>query len=134
MTYLVAPYPYRMARRLARMAECEQPQNSHRYTLSVDIREQEDAYILQALVPGLKADELNIQVLEDVVTIEGEFKAGENEYLVRELPHGSFRRSLRLPTVLEAEKAQAKISDGVLTLTLPKAQSARPKTIKIAVK
>lgn len=134
MTYLVAPYPYRMARRWARMAEYEQPHRLHGYTLSVDIREQEDAYVLQALVPGLKADDLNIQVLEDVVTIEGEFKAGENEYLVRELPHGSFHRSLRLPVALEAEKAQAKISDGVLTLTLPKAESARPKNIKIAVK
>jgi len=134
MTYFVAPYPYRMARRMAHMAEAEHLQHSHRYTLSVDIREQEDAYVLQALVPGLKADDLNIQVLEDLVTIEGEFKADWNEFLVRELPHGSFRRSLRLPTVLEAEKAQAKISDGVLTLTLPKAESARPKTIKIAVK
>lgn len=134
MTYFVAPYPYRMARRFARMAECEQPTHSHRYTLSVDIREQDDAYILNALVPGLKADDLNIQVLEDVVTIEGEFKADENEYLMRELPHGSFRRTLRLPAALDASKAQAKITDGVLTLTLPKAESARPKNIKITVK
>jgi len=134
MTYFVAPTPYRMARRWARMAECEQPEHSHSYTLSVDIREQDDAYVLSALVPGLKAEELNIQILEDVVTVEGEFKADENEYLVRELPHGSFRRTLRLPATLDAEKAQAKITDGVLTLRLPKAESSRPKTIKVAVK
>ena len=134
MTYFVAPTPYRMARRFSRMAECKQPEHSHSYTLSVDIREQDDAYVLSALVPGLKAEELNIQILEDVVTVEGEFKADETEYLVRELPHGSFRRTLRLPITLEAEKAQAKITDGVLTLRLPKAESARPKTIKVAVK
>ncbi|MBI4732427.1 MAG: Hsp20/alpha crystallin family protein [Chloroflexi bacterium] len=134
MTYFIAPTPYRMARRWARMAECEQPEPSHRYMLSVDLREQDDAYMLNALVPGLKAEDLNIQVLEDVVTIEGEFKGDENEYLVRELPHGSFRRTLRLPAALDAEKAQARINEGVLTLTLPKAESARPKTVKIAVK
>jgi len=134
MTYFVAPYPHRMTRRFAHMAECEQPEHSHSYTLSVDIREQEDAYELSALVPGLKAEDLNIQILEDVVTVEGEFKADETEYLVRELPHGSFRRTLRLPVTLDAEKAQAKITDGVLTLRLPKAESARPKTIKVAVK
>ena len=134
MTYFVAPTPYRMARRWARMAECDQPEHSHDYTLSVDIREQDDAYVLSALVPGLKAEELNIQILEDVVSVEGEFKAYESDYLVRELPHGSFRRSLRLPVALDSEKAQAKITDGVLTLHLPKAESARPKSIKVAVK
>ncbi len=134
MTYFIASHPYRMARRWARMAEFEQPEYAHRYTLSVDLREQDDAYLLNALVPGLKADDLNIQILEDVVTIEGEFKGDENEYLVRELPHGAFRRTLRLPAALDPDKAQAKITDGVLTLTLPKAESARPKTVKIAVK
>jgi len=134
MSYFVAPTPYRMARRFARMAECEHPEHCSSYSLSVDIREEDDAYVLSALVPGMKAEELNIQVLEDVVSVAGEFKADESEYLVRELPHGSFRRSLRLPVALDAEKAQAKITEGVLTLRLPKAESARPKTIKVAVK
>ena len=134
MTYYVAPHPYHIARRWARMAECEQPAHSHHYTLAVDVRDDEDAYVISALVPGLKAEELNIQILEDVVTVEGEFKADENEYLMRELPHGSFRRTLRLPANLDAEKAEAKITDGVLTLRLPKVESARPKTIKVAVK
>ena len=67
-------------------------------------------------MPGLKADELTINILEDVVTIEGEIKQDENEYLMRELPVGNFRRSLRLPTAVNADKAEAKITDGVLTL------------------
>jgi HSP20 family protein len=131
MTYFIAPNPYHMARRWAHMAGMEP---SHDFTLAVDVREEDDAYILNALVPGLKADDLNIQVLDDVVTLEGEFKADENEYLMRELPHGSFRRTLRLPAALDASKAEARITDGVLTLRLAKAESARPHTIKVAVK
>jgi len=76
---------------------------------------------------------LNIQVLENVVSIEGEYQAEETEFLLKELPNGSFRRTLRMPAEIEADKVEAKIVDGVLTLTLPKAESARPKKIKIAV-
>lgn len=128
MSYYLAPYPYRVARRLAQMAEC---QPDHDYRLAVDVREEDDDYIIHALTPGLKADDLNIQILEDVVTIEGEFKAEQQDYLLSELPHGSFQRTLRLPVPLDAEKAEAKINDGVLTLRLPKAESVRAKTIKI---
>jgi HSP20 family protein len=130
MTYFIAPHPYRLARRWASMAGVE-PTND--FALSVDVREDNEAYVINALVPGLKADDLNIQVLEDVVTISGEFKADESEYLMRELPHGSFSRTLRLPVALDAEHAEAKITDGVLTLRLVKAESARPRTIKVAV-
>lgn len=131
MTYFIAPNPYRMARRWAHIAGYEP---SHDFNLSVDVREDEDAYILNALVPGLKADDLNIQVLDATVTITGEFKADESEYLMRELPHGSFRRTLRLPAPLDASTAEAHITDGVLTLRLAKAESARPRTIKVAAK
>ena len=131
MTYFIAPNPYRMARRWAQMAGYEP---SRDLSLSVDVREEEDAYILNALVPGLKAEDLNIQILDDVVTIAGEFKDDESGYLMRELPYGSFSRTLRLPASLDASKAEAKITDGVLTLRVDKAESARPKTIKVAVK
>lgn len=126
MTLYIQPYPFRrVARRFS-----EQPSQR---SLGVNIREEDDAYILSALVPGLKAEDLNIQILEDVVSIEGEYKAEEAEFLLSELPSGAFRRTLRLPNEVDAEKVEAKISDGVLTLTLPKAESARPKKIKIAV-
>ena len=131
MTYFVTPYPYRMARRWARMASAAQ---EHDIYLPVDVREEDDAFVLNALVPGLKAEDVNIRILDDVVTLEGEFKADENEYVLRELPHGSFSRTLRLAAPLDAEKAEAKITDGVLTLRLPKAETARPKVIKVAAK
>ncbi len=131
MTYYLTTRPYRLARRWAQMPEYE---TSRDFTLAVDVREEADEYVVSALVPGLKADDLNIQVLDGVVTIEGEFKDIESEFLMRELPHGSFSRTLRMPVSLQADKVAANIEDGVLTLRLPKAESARPKTIKVAVK
>lgn len=123
MTFYLQTYPYRrMARRWA---------ENRQETLGVNVREDDDAYVLSALVPGIRSDELNIQVLEDVVRIEGEYKADESNYLVRELPQGSFTRTLRLPVSLDADHVEANITDGVLTLKLPKAESARPKQIKI---
>jgi HSP20 family protein len=100
-------------------------------TLGINIREEEEAYLLSALVPGLKAEDLNIQVLEDVVRIQGEYQMDESKYLVRELPSGSFTRTLRLPAPIDPDHVEADITDGVLTLRLPKAVSARPRQIKI---
>jgi len=125
MSLYLYPYPRRMARRMMNRPEQHQ--------LNVNIREEDDAYTLSALVPGLKAEDLNIQVLDDVLRIEGEYKADDAEYLMNELPSGSFTRSLRLPTVIDAEHVEAHITDGVLNLHLPKAESAKPKKIKIAV-
>lgn len=134
MTYYFNPFNFnhRMARRMFAQAGYYAPDMAH--TLAVDIRDTDEEFVLSALVPGLKAEDVNIQVLEDVVTIEGEYKQDESDYLVKELPQGSFRRSLRLPNEVEAGKVEAHIEDGVLTLRLPKAESARPKTIKVAVK
>lgn len=137
MTFYVQTYPYRRAAR--RWVE------NHERTLGVNVREEDDAYVLSALVPGIQSDELNIQVLEDVVRIEGEYKqstsqsgsvdkADGSNYLVRELPQGSFTRTLRLPTPIDTEHVEAEVINGLLTLRLPKAESARPKQIKIKSK
>ncbi len=130
MTFYAYPFPQRMARRWLSMAE---GMPDARF-LAVNIRDEDDAYVLTARVPGLKAEDLNIQVLEDTLRIEGKFPPDENEYLLQELPGGSFRRELRLPSPLVAEQVEANITEGVLTLRLPKAESARPKTIKVATK
>jgi HSP20 family protein len=119
---------HRMARRWIASNE-----EVHSHSLDINIREEDEAYVLSALVPGLKAEDLNIQVLDDVVRIEGEYKADDTEYVLRELPAGSFTRTLRLPAPIEADRVEAQITDGVLTLTLPKAESARPKKIKVSV-
>jgi len=126
MTFYLHPYPYRrMARRWV---------ENNQQTLGVNVREEDEAYVLSALVPGLKSEDVTIQVLDDVVRIEGEYKQDETQYLVRELPNGSFTRTLRLPAAIEADSVEAKIADGVLTLRLPKVASAKPKQIKITSK
>ena len=131
MTLYIQPYPFRRMGRRWMEAAGEAPREQY---LGLNVREEDEAFILSALVPGLKAEELNIQVLEDVVRIEGEYKTDEAEYLMQELPSGAFRRSLRLPAPIEADQVEAKITDGVLTLRLPKAESAKPKKIKISAK
>jgi HSP20 family protein len=123
-------FPHRMARRW--MASADAAART-RY-LAVNVRDEGEAFVLTALVPGLKPDDLSIQVLDDVVQLEGNMDAPETEYLLQELPAGSFRRELRLPAPLDAEKVEARISDGILTLRLPKAESARPHTIKVVTK
>jgi HSP20 family protein len=103
----------------------------HRY-LRLNVRDEGDAFVLVAPVPGMKAEDLKIQVLEDVLSIEGEYPADEAEYMLQEIPGGAFRREIRLPAALEADKVEARIADGILTLRLPKSDTARPRTIKIA--
>jgi HSP20 family protein len=107
MTFYIQSHPFGFAQdrqfRRASRHRVEQPQQR---ALGVNVQEQDDAYILSALVPGLKAENLNIQVLDNVVSIEGEFQAADAEYLLNELPSGSFRRALRLPTEIEAEKSR----------------------------
>jgi HSP20 family protein len=134
MTFYLHSFPFGFAQDRPYRQMARRTTENRQRTLSINIHEQDDAYVLSALVPGLKAEDLNIQVLEDVVRIEGEIRADEQNYLVRELPSGSFTRTLRLPSVIDADHVDAKIADGVLTLTLPKAESARPKKIAITAK
>lgn len=135
MTLYVQPYSFRspVGRILPRWMPAVDGY-SHNHSLDVNVREEDDAFILSAMVPGLKAEDLNIQVLDDVVRIEGEHNKDEVEYLMQELPTGSFQRTLRLPAALDAEKVDAKIDEGVLTLRLPKTESAKPKKITVISK
>ncbi len=103
-------------------------------TLAVDVRSDDEGFVIQAMVPGLEADDLTIEILSDNVTIRGEFKScasDEAHYLACELPQGRFSRSLTLPVAVDSTKAEANIKNGVLTLHLPKAEAHRPKAIKV---
>jgi HSP20 family protein len=102
--------------------------------LAVDVQTVEDAYDITALVPGLDAEDLEIEVLNTTVTIRGEFKScGEEQakYLVSELPNGRFGRTISLPTATDPAKVEASIKNGVLSLHVPKAEADRPKSIKV---
>ncbi len=103
--------------------------------IPLNVKAEEDAFVITAWVPGLEADDLHIEVLEDTVVLEGEFKAPEAEgLLLQEIPVGPFKRVITLPTPLEPGKAEAELTDGVLILRLPKADAVRPKEIKVVAK
>jgi len=112
--------------------------NPEAAALRLDIVASGDEYVVSAAVPGLKAEELSLEVLGDTVTIRGELPAPEvaegAESLLHERRYGKFARTVTLPAELDGAKAEATIENGVLTLRLPKAETAKPKTIKISAK
>jgi HSP20 family protein len=133
-------HPYgRMMRRhmMNRMMDEDWGEQTARVVFPMDVKDLKEAYEITALLPGVTADDLNIQVINDMITIQGELKSrfDENDtYLVHEIPSGRFMRSVRLPDVVDSAKVDASLKDGVLTLYIPKAEEARPKTIKITTK
>jgi len=103
----------------------------------VDVKDEQDAYVIVATLPGLSAEDLTIEILENVVDITGNFEDQDEEsdnYLRRERPVGSFHRRLRFSTKLVAAEADAALKDGILTLSIPKVEEERPKSIKIKSK
>ncbi len=106
--------------------------------LAVDMYETDDAIVVKSAIPGIKAQDLDISVVGDTLTIKGETKSEqevkEENYIRRERSYGSFCRSLPLPLPVVAEKAEAEFEDGILTLTLPKAEEVKPKAIKVKAK
>lgn len=104
-------------------------------TLSLDVVENGDTFVIRAAVPGVDPKDVEISVDEDVLTIRGEFNKQEESkddtYLRREIRSGGFLRQLRLPPTVEPEKASASFEHGMLTLSIPKKAEARARSIKI---
>jgi HSP20 family protein len=104
----------------------------------LDVYEEGNNLVVKASVPAVKPEELNVQIENDILTISGETKRDEEhkeqDYYLRERRYGRFSRSLELPRAVNAEQADAVFANGVLTLTLPKADEARGKQIKIKTK
>jgi HSP20 family protein len=108
--------------------------NEREMLLAVDVKAGDESYDITALVPGLDAADLDIEVLNNTVTIRGEFKASDEDqtkYMVCELPNGRFSRVITLPSATDASKVEASIKNGVLFLHIPKAEEDRPKSIKV---
>ena len=105
---------------------------------SVDMYETENDVVVKASLPGLKADDVQINVTGEMLTLKGEIKdksdVSEKSYHVREQRYGAFERSISLPTLVTPEKAKAEFEDGVLTISLPKAEEVKPKTITVKAK
>ncbi|MFQ5658260.1 MAG: Hsp20/alpha crystallin family protein [Candidatus Methylomirabilales bacterium] len=105
---------------------------------AVDIYETADSVVLNAELPGLSKDDIDIQVRDHVLTLRGERrleKEGKQEnYLLVERAYGSFQRAFTLPPSIQADKIRAVFKSGVLEVSIPKGDEARPKQIKIEVK
>jgi HSP20 family protein len=103
--------------------------------LPLDVCETENEFVVKASVPGVKPEDVQITVRGDTLTIRGERKAEEERkgghWHLREHSHGLFQRSVTLSTPFDADQVQAHYEHGVLTLTLPKAEAAKPRQIKI---
>ncbi|MDF1500426.1 MAG: Hsp20/alpha crystallin family protein [Anaerolineales bacterium] len=126
-TYYMAPCGYR------RMHRYQPTGFNGGRRLPIDVRVDDEAYEITAEVPGLTADDLKIEILEDIITLRAEIETeeGDEHVLLRERGPVSFERRLRLPDALDIEGAEAKIENGLLWLRLPKAEEARPKTITV---
>jgi HSP20 family protein len=107
-------------------------------SLAVDMYETDDNVVLKTAIPGVKAEDISVSVTGDTLTIKAESKEEEEvkreNYLRRERRFGSYCRSVTLPGGLEADKADADYNDGILTLTLPKAEEVKPKSIAVKSK
>jgi HSP20 family protein len=101
----------------------------------VDIYETEDAFVLEAELPGFTTEDLDIELVENRLTLRGERKAPsdvkEEQYRRHERAYGCFERSFLLPAVIERDHVTAEMHHGVLTLRLPKSDLAKPKRIPI---
>ena len=101
----------------------------------VDIREDEDKYLLEAELPGATEKDIEVKVEDNLLTIGSKHddskKEEKNGYIVRERKYQAFSRSFVLPKDVNREKIDAKFKNGLLTLTLTKAPEAKPKRIEI---
>ena len=105
---------------------------------AIDMYQTDDEIVVKASLPGIKADEVQINVTGEVLTLKGEVKHDEEKqekaWHIREQRFGSFERSVALPTDVVADKAKAEFENGILTVTLPKADEVKPRTITVKAK
>jgi HSP20 family protein len=104
---------------------------------AVDIYETKEAIVLNVELPGVTKDDMALEVKDNTLTLKGEKKlekdVKEESYHRMERTYGSFMRAFTLPSTVQQEKVKARFKDGILEVTIPKAEEARPKQIKVDV-
>jgi HSP20 family protein len=105
---------------------------------AIDMYQTSDEVVVKAALPGLKAEDVDIAVTGETLTLRGEYKQEteqkDTNYHIHEQRSGSFERAVLLPTDVKADKAKANFEDGVLTITMPIAEEVKPKSITIKAK
>jgi HSP20 family protein len=106
--------------------------------LPIDIYHTPNEVVVKASLPGVKPEDVDITISGDTLSIKGETKTEEEvereDYLYQERRYGSFSRVITLPGSLQTDKAEATFENGVLTLTIPKLEEVKPKSIKVKAK
>ena len=106
-----------------------------RWSVPLDVSEEGDNFMVEASLPGIKPEDIDITIEDNLLTIKGATKAESDcsggEYLVRERRFGAFHRSLRLPNTVDTDRAEPRYEHGVLTIMLPKAESKKAKQLKV---
>ena len=104
---------------------------------ALDISEQKDAYVVSVELPGIKPEQIDITLEDGLLTLSGERsfqqESSEQQFHRVERRYGSFRRSITLPSQVQANAIEAHFEDGVLTVRVPKAEEAKPKKIQVQV-
>jgi HSP20 family molecular chaperone IbpA len=104
-------------------------------TVDVNIKQYNDRYEISVPVPGFKKDDIDISFDDDMLHLEGkikeESKEEEDNYVIQEYKESSFKRTVKLPTKVDSEKADAQLQDGVLRINIPKLPEILPKKINI---
>jgi HSP20 family protein len=107
------------------------------WTPAFDVYEEKDNYVVKAELPGMKREEINVSIQGGELVISGERKGESKEQGTEvyraERYFGKFQRSVSLPTTLSAKDVRADYKDGVLTVTLPKSEEAKPKQIEVKI-
>lgn len=114
-----------------------EPAAARPWSPAVDISENENALLVSADIPGVKMEDIEIKLEHGTLTLSGsrEFKKQEEKggYHRIERSYGTFQRAFSLPDTVDTDKVEAAFDNGVLTITLPKKEVAKPRTIKVAV-
>ena len=105
------------------------------WALPLDVVESGDHVVVQASLPGMRPEDINVTVEDDVLTIKGQTQAEHErrngDYLLQERRYGTFYRSLRLPDSVDANNAESTYENGVLTITFPKVEAKKAKDLKV---
>jgi HSP20 family protein len=138
MTLYVNPVRHAHRRRMMEEMMRDWDENySSELSFPIDVVADTESFTIKALLPGVNPDDLDIQIVNEIVTIAGELKVERDEnanYLLAEIPSGKFHRVITLPTPLNAANVEASMDNGILTLIVPKAEEAKPRTIKVTAK
>ena len=116
----------------------DMPRGLQVFAPAIDVYQDADNVYVESALPGIDPEKVEVSIENDVLTVKGtserKSEVDDKTYYRREVQRGSFYRSLALPTHVVSDQASAEFNDGVLKITVPKADEAKPKTIKIDVK